>query len=163
MPSAMERAHAARILTPRVIVLRATAWGILATVRMALWVLPFKIVQRTLAITAPAQAPASADRPDDTPDAYRIRQVGTSIEHMSRYVPACTCLVQALSADWLLKWLRQPAHLRIGARRDADGKLLAHSWLESGGRVIVGNLPDLSAYRVLSGRTGRTGRKDTSG
>ena len=34
-----------------------------------------------------------------------------------------------------------PADLRIGVMKEASGKLLAHAWVESDGRIVVGNLP----------------------
>jgi hypothetical protein len=49
-------------------------------------------------------------------------------------------------ADALLARSGHPAELRIGVVKTAAGGLQGHAWVESNGRVVVGNLPDLSSY-----------------
>jgi hypothetical protein len=39
--------------------------------------------------------------------------------------------------------------LHIGVKRPENGKLDAHAWVESEGRVIVGQLGDLSRFSPL--------------
>jgi hypothetical protein len=131
---------------PREWMLLLSAGSLLLMVRLGLWVLPFDTLRRVLAATAPTGCEMNAADP------VCARQVGWAFERMSRYVPAATCLTQALAADWVLKWLGQPTRLRIGASKDAGGSLHAHSWLESGGLIVVGNLPDLGSYTVLTRR-----------
>lgn len=118
--------------------------GLLLVVRLGLWLLPFDVVRRALTVTAP-RAPETAEA-----DTACIRRVGWAVERMSRYVPAVTCLIQAFTAEWLLNRLGQPTQLRIGAAKGANGELQAHSWLESGGRIVIGGLPHLASYKVLT-------------
>jgi hypothetical protein len=147
----MKRLTKALGLIPAEWLLGIAAGSLLLTVRLGLWVLPLDTVRRVLSATAPTS------RGGRVADATRTGQVGRAVGRMSTYVPAATCLTQALAADWLLKWLGQPSELRIGATKDAKGDFHAHSWLESGGRIVIGGLPDLHSYKVL------TRRKDGSG
>lgn len=79
-----------------------------------------------------------------------VKRITWSVCTVSRYVPATTCLTQAFSALTLLSAFGQLASLRIGVAKSSEGKLEAHAWVESGGKIVIGNLPDLSRYRVLS-------------
>jgi hypothetical protein len=146
----MERLQRALRLTFRESLLLLAAGGVLLLVRLGLWVLPFHALRRMLSVTAPGDLEARAADPNCG------RKVGWAVERMSACVPAATCLTQALAADWLLRWLGQPTQLRIGAQKDDKGELHAHSWLESGGLVVVGRLPDLASYKVLTGRNPKT-------
>ncbi len=49
-----------------------------------------------------------------------------------------TCLATALVAQTLLRRHGDDARLRLGVRRDPDGKIAAHAWLEREGLVVVG-------------------------
>jgi Transglutaminase-like superfamily len=68
----------------------------------------------------------------------------------SRFVPAATCLAQALVTVTLLEREGLPASLRIGVARSVRGKFEAHAWVESGGRVVIGGTrADLSRFTVM--------------
>lgn len=70
--------------------------------------------------------------------------------HAARVVPRATCLPQALAAESLLTRGGIAADLQIGVMKTPAGKLLAHAWVESDGRIIVGDLPGgLGAYTRL--------------
>jgi len=60
--------------------------------------------------------------------------------HAQRVIPRSTCLPQALAAESLLTRGGLPAVLQIGIMKTADGKLAAHAWVESDGRIVVGDL-----------------------
>lgn len=112
-------------------------------VRCGLWLLPYEKVCR-LVFSKPR---STAARPMDN---AAIESIARSVKSMSRYVPAATCLTRALVALKLLERAGQPAHLRIGVVRSELGKLEAHAWVESEGRIIIGgNHADLSRYTVL--------------
>ena len=49
----------------------------------------------------------------------------------------------------LLGWRGHPTHLRIGVAHSATGQLQAHAWIESEGKIVVGDLADLARYRPL--------------
>jgi hypothetical protein len=67
----------------------------------------------------------------------------------SRYVPAATCLTQALAGQVLLNQHCAPTVLRIGVMKDQRGEFQAHAWIESQGRVVIGDVPDLASFTEL--------------
>jgi hypothetical protein len=62
-----------------------------------------------------------------------------AIQAASRRVPeASSCLPRALAARFLLVRWGYPADLLIGVARDNEGKLEAHAWVETLGKVMIG-------------------------
>jgi hypothetical protein len=41
------------------------------------------------------------------------------------------------------------AKLRIGVAKDGRERLKAHAWVESQGKIVIGNMQDLSRYKAL--------------
>lgn len=103
---------------------------LLAAARVALWVLPFQTVRRLLARTA---RPTPLAR---TPTERITWAIGVA----QRVIPSATCLPQALVGEALLTRAGHHFELRIGVAKTADGRLHAHAWIESDGRVVVGEL-----------------------
>lgn len=68
----------------------------------------------------------------------------------SRYVPAASCLTQALAGQVLLNQHDAPALLRIGVAKNEQGTFQAHAWVESQGRILIGNSPELFRYTRLT-------------
>ncbi|HWP41853.1 MAG TPA: lasso peptide biosynthesis B2 protein [Blastocatellia bacterium] len=116
---------------------------LIGTIRVGLWVLPFKTLHRLVArrgvVAARPQASLSA-----------AKRVAWAVEVASRYVPFSTCLTRAMATMILLGRNGQPGRLRIGVAKNREGRLEAHAWVESQGRIIIGSLSDLSRYSVLS-------------
>ncbi|SRR6266705_3176856 len=113
---------------------------LLGAARLALWLLPLRVVRRLLARTARPTSDAAA-----TPD-----RIAWAISVARRVVPRATCLPQAVTAEALLRWGGRPVELRIGVIKTDHGSLVAHAWVESGGRVVVGALNEgLSRYTAL--------------
>jgi hypothetical protein len=108
--------------------------------RLALWVLPFNVVRRLLSRRA---------RRSPVPSATTER-IGWAISVATRFVPNGNCLPQALAAESLLTRSGHPVELRIGVAKTDQGRLEAHAWVESGGRLIVGDLTQgLDTYTPL--------------
>lgn len=62
-----------------------------------------------------------------------------------------SCLKRAFVLYYLLRRTGRPAELRIGVRRDQEGKLAAHAWLVRNGVPILEEGADhISAYQVLT-------------
>lgn len=73
-----------------------------------------------------------------------------SVLHSARIVPGATCLTQALAAHYLCARSGHPTRIRIGVRRQADGRIGAHAWLiDAGGVLIGGHDRDLSDFTRL--------------
>ena len=112
----------------------------LGAARLALWVLPFQVVRRLL--TRPRQPVASPS--------VSSERISWALAHAIRVVPQATCLPQALAAEALLTRAHHPVALRIGVVKTPEGRLKAHAWVESGGRIVVGELTQgLSEYTPL--------------
>ncbi len=62
-----------------------------------------------------------------------------------------SCLKRAIVLYYLLRRVGRPAELRIGVRRDPEGKLAAHAWLVRNGVPILEEGADhVDAYQVLT-------------
>ncbi len=112
-------------------------------VRVGLALMPFSALKRLVERDRTGTSEGLADLPE---------RVSWAIAVLSSRVPGKnTCLVQALTADSLLRRGGYRPTLRIGvAGRNPGGTIKAHAWLECEGRVITGGLEDLSSYSVLT-------------
>lgn len=81
--------------------------------------------------------PASADRV-----VWAVEAVGRAIPGMKN------CLVQAVAAEAMLIRAGHPCELRIGVAKNGPDELIAHAWLESEGRVLIGEF-ELDRYTPL--------------
>jgi hypothetical protein len=112
---------------------------LIAAVRLGLWLLPFRTVRLFLAHAAPAR-PGTAGR-------VSPERIGWAVMGASRYVPRSdTCLIRALAAQALLVWEGWPSRLHIGVARSAVGDLQGHAWIETQGKIVVGDMDDLARY-----------------
>jgi len=113
---------------------------LIGAARLALWVLPFNTARRLFARRA-------RQSHDPLPT---IERIGWAISVAKGFVPKGNCLPQALAAESLLTRSGHPVELRIGVAKTDDGGLEAHAWVESEGRLVVGDLVQgLSSYTPL--------------
>jgi Transglutaminase-like superfamily len=111
-------------------------------VRIALWLLPFRLLHRLVArlTRRPAgRAPSTA---------VPAERITWAVAAVARRIPRATCLTQALAATLLLAWRGHAATLRLGVAKKEDGSLHAHAWLECGGIIILGE-PEEGAFMPL--------------
>lgn len=116
---------------------------LLGIVRVGLWLLPFKTLRRLLARMTRADAASHSG------DQVSLEQVVWAVTVASRYVPAATCLTQALATQVLLSRRGHPVSLRIGVGRSEAGEFQAHAWVECQGKIVMGGLTDLSRFTPL--------------
>jgi hypothetical protein len=125
----------------RGLLVRATVQ--LGAISLGLRLLPFQTVRRLI---APGARPSDAQQHADS---FSPDQIGWAVSVAGRYVPGGgTCLPQALATHVLLEREGYAARLRIGLARDEDGRLQAHAWVESLGRVVIGG-SDVGRYTPL--------------
>jgi Transglutaminase-like superfamily len=118
--------------------LLARALGTVVAARVAVTLLPFKLVSRL------AARPRSTKSPDPpTPQA-----IAEAIESAARLVPRSSCLVQALAGQALMRRYGHPCRLSIGVVRTGAGRFDAHAWLDTDSGPLIGN-EDLEAYTTL--------------
>lgn len=127
--------------------LTAIAW--LALTRVALRAVSFNRVHALVAGPDIAPVRTTEARGDDWPRAVR-----RALLRASRSLPGCTCLVQSLVAERLLRRGGHAARLSIGVADtaptgEARVTLDAHAWVESGGVLVTGDDPH-GRYRVLA-------------
>jgi hypothetical protein len=75
-----------------------------------------------------------------------------AISAVAARFPPATCLVQALAADAILRRRGFASALRFGVRVRGSRAVPveAHAWVECGGAVVTGGIPDLSEFKVLN-------------
>ena len=117
---------------------------LVAVVRIALWLVPFRILYRLLEKVAPCRG-CIWDLKGIDQETARIAWAVTAV---SRFVPEATCLTQALAVQAFLQRRRLPARLRIGVCKGDGTRFAAHAWVESRGRVVVGG-PDVEHFVPL--------------
>ena len=122
----------------------ATTFMLLGLVRLGLWLLPFATLQKLL---------SHSDRIIPLLFRKRDRSVNDliwAVNVSSKYMPGgVKCLARALTTEVLMKFNGYVPELRIGVAQSEAGKLEAHAWIESQGKVLIGQLNDLGRFRVL--------------
>jgi hypothetical protein len=73
--------------------------------------------------------------------------IARAVDRARRGVPGVyTCLPVAYAGHLLLHRHGHASTVQVGVARDPDGKVEAHAWVECEGRVLIGELPDLSRF-----------------
>jgi transglutaminase superfamily protein len=121
--------------------LLAAATATMMAVRIALWVLPFRVV-RAAVMGSAVRSRFSANTP------RTVDRIVAAVTAASRVVPRATCLTQSLTAQVLLGRHGHPVELRLGVAREA-GRFDAHAWVECDGRVVVGDA-DVGRYTPVA-------------
>ena len=76
-------------------------------------------------------------------------EVGWAVAAVARRSPVgLVCFPQCLAAGWMLRRRGVGSVLHYGVRRE-DGRLLTHTWLESGGVQVVGEGDGFSTLGVF--------------
>ena len=112
------------------------AWALLWTCRVGLWFAPFPRVLRGTRFCAER---LRSRRPIDAAGA---------VEAVRRALPLtlrASCLTQALAGWIMLTRHGTESRIRIGVASPGQQGFKAHAWLESGGRVILGDVADVDA------------------
>src|SRR5919205_2137212 len=106
---------------------------LLETIKVGMWLLPFRTLHRLL--TRAVGASARSQQADHT----SAERVAWAVDMASRHTPGLkTCLVRSLAAQALLARGGHPALLHIGVVRGERGQFQAHAWVESEGKVVIG-------------------------
>jgi hypothetical protein len=115
-------------------------WILLGVIRLGLELLPFSTLRKFLfKLTF-----FSRSLKKEFSEEYLV----WSVVVVSPYVPKTTCLAQALAAQLLLQQAGYQARLHIGVNYGIGGRLEAHAWVESQGRILIGGF-DTNRYTHL--------------
>jgi hypothetical protein len=122
---------------------------LLVVVRLGLWLLPFDTLQRVL--ISISEGPAKLR---DT-DHVSVGEVTWAVEKAGRFMPrAATCLSLALTAQVLLLRRGHEAVVHIGVAKGGAEQFLAHAWVESGGKIVIGD-HELERYTPMASLEGK--------
>jgi len=118
---------------------------LLVAIRSALRLLPFRTVYRAALRVGPAGPSTGIDH-----HSWQ-GQVTRAIDRIGRgLLGDSACLTQALVALILFRRRGLPAELRMGVKKDDNGTLQAHAWLETQGAVVLGGTDvSLACYAPL--------------
>jgi len=111
--------------------------------RLGLWTVPFRVLQSFLKLFTPKEQGKVAT------DKEQAEQIVRATKAASNYVLYATCLTQALVAKVLLARAGYDVQLRLGVMKDEQENFQAHAWVESEGRVLIGDNNQLSEYTSL--------------
>ena len=111
-----------------------TVFFLMGLIRLAILVVPFK----HLASRMGKEMSETSDEVGKK-ELSRAYKVGWCINKMSDFTPwESKCLVQALTAQIILKSLHIPSTLYLGITRESSNKLIAHAWLRCGQLIVTG-------------------------
>ena len=120
-------------------------------IRAAVAVVSAKLAIRTLRLPAARAAVTRLERLGWYVAPAKAERIVWAVETAGRTIPGMkNCLVQAVAAEAMLIRAGHPCELRIGAAKNGLDELIAHAWLESGGRVLIGEF-ELDRYTPLTG------------
>jgi hypothetical protein len=120
--------------------------------RAVLAVVSAKLAIRTLRLPAARAAVKRLERLGWVVRPARAERIVWAVETAGGAIPGMkNCLVQAVAAEAMLIRAGHPCELRIGAAKNGPRELIAHAWLESEGRVLIGDF-ELDRYAPLMAR-----------
>ncbi len=120
--------------------------------RAALAGVSAKLAIRTLRLPAARAALMRLERLGWVVRSARAERIVWAVETAGAAIPGMkNCLVQAVAAEAMLIRAGHPCELRIGAAKKGSRELIAHAWLESEGRVLIGDF-ELDRYAPLMAR-----------
>lgn len=114
---------------------------LIATFRLAILLLPFRIVREWT-------HRMSVEPSSSVGDAVSI---GRIVDSAARRVPFSNCLASALAGQVLMSRSGVRCEIRFGVAREADGRITAHAWVESNGQAVIG-ATDLDRFAEASGK-----------
>ncbi|QQS42003.1 MAG: lasso peptide biosynthesis B2 protein [Acidobacteriota bacterium] len=103
-------------------------------VRMALWVMPTRIVRRNLDLESEGGNIAGIDW-------SLVEYTAAAVRAVSSFVPRASCLTQAISTSVILRRRGLPSRIRIGVDKEKAPEFEAHAWVEVADRIVIGRLP----------------------
>jgi len=130
------------------------AFCTLVAIRLSMFAMPFAQVRSIIECANPRTVWRHRPSPDE---------IASSVMRASAGVPGLrNCLCRALATKRILNRFGYRSELKIGARKTVDRAFHAHAWVESAGKVLVGNLPELDEFAVMSGTAATQGASSES-
>ena len=108
-----------------------------AHVRIALWVLPWRALAKSITVR-----PNVRSLPPSLPSPGRLEW---AVSVASRVVPYATCLTQALALQQLLARHGYRSIVQVGVSK-VDERFTAHAWVEHDGQSLLVTSQDVARY-----------------
>lgn len=114
---------------------------LLILIRVGLKFIQFQILRNLLAKIA---QPVKTNQ-------VSIYKIIWSITIISPFIPGVKCLARAMVAQVMLSRQGYSNRLMIGISKDKQGQFIAHAWVESRGRTVIGGIGNMAKhYHVMS-------------
>jgi transglutaminase superfamily protein len=120
--------------------IRALGW--LTVTRIALAVLPYATVRRSVTQIGPRKSKQPG---------MSVHECARAIDRATRVLSASRCLARGVAAECLLRREGRHSTLNFGVHFDDSRRLQAHAWLESEGVVVTG-AEEAARYASLEAR-----------
>lgn len=85
-----------------------------------------------------------------SPRQSSVADVIWAVSAAGRRITGTTCLAEALAVYTMLRRRGHEPLLRIGVRQSDRSLLEAHAWVECGGHIVMGEVPELAGYAILA-------------
>lgn len=115
--------------------------ALVAAIRAALWILPFRALNRWF--KSWSRVPFSI--PKETP----VSRLVWAVRAASKRIPGATCLTQSLALHFLMTRAGLPSQIRIGVAKDERSRFKAHAWVEASDEVYLSAPAEVSGYVTL--------------
>ena len=123
------------------------AYIVMCLVRLGLFLLPFNRLQNLILKSKKINGLAIAS------SEVTVGAIARAVNRSGKYSPGKPmCLARALTTAVLMGIYDFPYQINIGVAKGESGKIEAHAWVTWEGKVMVGNLPDLSRYIPMSAK-----------
>lgn len=111
------------------------ALGVVSALRVGMWVLPYRVLHRwVFARSERALRRARSENAAHT--AVSTARIVWLVQAASARVPQATCLIRALSAQYLLARHGHPSDVSIGVMGGGEASFAAHAWLTCDGAEL---------------------------
>ncbi len=115
-------------------------------VRLGLTLLSYRTLRRLI----PKLFPRVTSGNENVVSPTRMGRLMWAVRSTARFVPAASCLTQAITAQILLAHHGEKTCLRIGVTKDEKGEFKAHAWIESQDRIIIGGASSAQVYTPIA-------------
>jgi hypothetical protein len=111
---------------------------VVAGIRAALWIVPFRQLQSVLRSLDRLPVLVSPEIPIET--------LVWAVRAVSRRVPGASCLTQSLALHYLLASAGHASAVRIGVANDSNRGFQAHAWVEQAGSTWLSTPSETASY-----------------
>lgn len=115
--------------------------GLILFFRVGLWVAPLRGLRRAVDLLS-EQSAVERGRPS-------AARIGREVSRLAAFVPAASCLTQALAAEVMLRRYGYEPQNKLGVARGASGEFRAHAWIVCDEQIVVGDLGPGMVFTTL--------------